>query len=247
MAGIKELPVPGCARKDIVREGEIATYHCWSRCVQRAFLCGFDPVTEHDYNYRRGWIEDLLAYQARVFAVDVGNYNLLSNHAHSILRTRPDIAALWSPEELALRWKMAWPEFLDGQWVREPTDQELEELLLKPEKIEQIRCHLSSLSWFMARWKEPIAKLCNSETNGSGHFWASRFKCRELVDEAAVLTCSIYVDLNQIQAGMVDSLEESQYSAIRNRILAAKRREAQTSLEEYACRNGIEDSLKHAL
>ena len=116
--------MPGNARKDIVRAGEVATYHCWSRCVQRAFLCGEDPVTGRDFNYRRSWIEDLLAYQARVFAVDVGNYNLLSNHAHAIPRTRPDIAAQWSAEELALRWKMAWPEFLDGQWIREPTDQE---------------------------------------------------------------------------------------------------------------------------
>ena len=106
--------MPGNARKDIVRAGEVATYHCWSRCVQRAFLCGEDPVTGRDFNYRRSWIEDLLAYQAGVFAVDVGNYNLLSNHAHTILRTRPVIAAQWSAEELALRWKMAWPEFLEA-------------------------------------------------------------------------------------------------------------------------------------
>src|SRR3989304_1244659 len=61
-AGIREeSKMPGPARKDIVREGEIGTYHCWSRCVQRAFLCGYDPVTERDFDYRRGWIEDLLA------------------------------------------------------------------------------------------------------------------------------------------------------------------------------------------
>ena len=155
--------MPGHARKDLVREGEVATYHCWSRCVQRSFLCGFDPLTGRDFSYRRGWAEDLLAYQAGVFAVDVGNYNLLSNHAHNILRTRPDIADTWSHEELALRWKLAWPEFRDGQWVREPKDQEIEDLLALPEKLEWIRRNLSSLSWFMARWKEPIAKICNKE------------------------------------------------------------------------------------
>ncbi len=162
--------MPGHARKDLVREGEVATYHCWSRCVQRSFLCGFDPFTGRDFSYRRGWAEDLLAYQAGVFAVDVGNYNLLSNHAHNILRTRPDIAATWSHEELALRWKLAWPEFRDGQWVREPKDQEIEELLGQPEKLEWIRRNLSSLSWFMARWKEPIAKICNKEMETSGPF-----------------------------------------------------------------------------
>ncbi len=89
--------MPANARKDIVREGEIGTYHCWSRCVQRAFLCGYDPLTERDFDYRRGWIEDLLAYQARVFAIDVGNFNVLSNHLHALFRTRPDVAACWRP------------------------------------------------------------------------------------------------------------------------------------------------------
>ena len=95
--------MPANARKYIVREGEIGTYHCWSRCVQRAFLCGYDPVTQRDFDYRRGWIEDLLVYLASVFAIDVGNYSVLSNHLHALLRTRPDLAALWSAEEQGRR------------------------------------------------------------------------------------------------------------------------------------------------
>ncbi len=225
--------MPGYARKYLVREGEVATYHCWSRCVQRSFLCGYDPVTGRDFSYRRGWAENLLAYQASVFAVDVGNYNLLSNHAHNILRTRPDIAATWSHEELAWRWKRAWPEFLDGQWVREPKDQEIEELLALPEKLEWIRRNLSSLSWFMARWKEPIARVCNKEMKSSGHFWEARFGCRELLDREATASCFFYVDLQQLLAGLAASLEESKYSAIYRRILAAKQQEAELSLEAF--------------
>ncbi|MCO6459126.1 MAG: hypothetical protein J5I93_27775 [Pirellulaceae bacterium] len=41
--------MPGQPRHKIVRNGEIATYHCWSRCVQRAFLCGQDSYTGDDY------------------------------------------------------------------------------------------------------------------------------------------------------------------------------------------------------
>ena len=52
-----------------------------------------------------------------------------------------------------------------------------------------------------------------------------------------MLTCSIYVDLNQIRAEMANSLEDSQYSAIRKRILAAKQREAQASLETFERRD----------
>ncbi len=53
--------------------------HCWSRCVQKAFLCGYDPETKVDFGYRRPWMEDLLAYQATVFAIDVGNFSLPSS------------------------------------------------------------------------------------------------------------------------------------------------------------------------
>jgi hypothetical protein len=86
----------------------------------------------------------------------------------------------------------------------------------------------------MARWKEPIARLSNAEMETTGHFWEARFGCRELVDDAAVLTCNLYLDLNQLRAGMAESLEDSRHSAIRNRILAAKEREARRSLAAFA-------------
>ena len=197
--------MPGSSRRDIVREGEIAVYHTWSRCAQRAFLCGYDEDTQTDFEYRRDWIKKLLQYQAGIFACDIGNYSILSNHQHLIIRTRPDIAETWSDEEAAWRWKMAWPKWTDGEWVREPTDQEVQEVLDQPDRIPILRKNLASLSWFHARWKEPIAKLCNAEMNRKGHFFEARFGSRELLDEGAILCCSVYVDLNQIKAGMADS------------------------------------------
>jgi hypothetical protein len=109
-------------------------------------------------------------------------------------------------------------------------------LLVQPAKIEQIRRRLGSLSWFMARWKEPIARLCNAEMDTRGHFWDARFRSRELLDDEAVLTCSLYVDLNQSRARMADSLEDSRHSAIRQRILAAKEREARASYDDVQAR-----------
>lgn len=70
--------MPGHARREIVRPGQIAVYHTWSRCVQRAFLCGEDPVTGNNFDHRRLWIKTLLEYQASVFAVEVGNYSILA-------------------------------------------------------------------------------------------------------------------------------------------------------------------------
>jgi hypothetical protein len=169
--------MPTCARGEIVRDGEIAIYHCWSRCVQRAFLCGEDPYTGRDFSHRREWIEKLLVYQAEVFAVDLANYNVLSDHAHQIVRTRPDIAATWSDEQIACRWKMAWPEWNGKDWTREPTDEEVRELLLNEKKMTLARYGLSSLSWFLARTKEPISRLCNCEMRTKGHFWNRPSSC----------------------------------------------------------------------
>jgi len=42
------------ARKEIVPENESGIYHCTSRCVRRAFLCGFDRLTGKDFK----WIKD---------------------------------------------------------------------------------------------------------------------------------------------------------------------------------------------
>ena len=55
--------MPGHARRDIVRQGQIGVYHTWSRCVQRAHLCGEDPVTRNNFEHRRDWIKTLLEYQ----------------------------------------------------------------------------------------------------------------------------------------------------------------------------------------
>lgn len=216
--------MPSHARKHIVRFGEIGIYHVWSRCVQRAFLCGADPLSGVDYDHRRAWIEGLVAYQASVFAIDVGTYSVLHNHFHLICRTRPDLVSAWSDEEVAWRWRSAWPCLDDGVWRRAPSDEDIETLLGDAQRIAAIRHKLSSLSWFLARIKEPIARLANGETGRSGCFWESRFGSRELDTEDAVLCCTLYVDLNQVKAGMASSLEASHCSAIQKRLLGEQQR-----------------------
>jgi len=63
-------PMPTYARSQIVRPDEVGVYHCVARCVRRAFLCGMDPYSGHDYSHRKGWILDRLRELAGLFAIE---------------------------------------------------------------------------------------------------------------------------------------------------------------------------------
>ena len=64
------MPKP---RKNQVSLDATPYYHCVSRCVRRAFLCGTDHLSGQCYEHRRGWLEDKLLSLPQVFAIDVIN------------------------------------------------------------------------------------------------------------------------------------------------------------------------------
>jgi hypothetical protein len=145
----------------------------------------------------------------------------MENHPHSILRTRPDIAVLWSDREVATRWIELCPKKcrLKGK-VIPSLEEQIQALTACPERITVLRKRLCSLSWFMAQLNEFIARAANKEDKVKGRFWEGRFKCQTLLDEAAIAACMVYVDLNPIRSGVATTPEGSEFTSIQERIRA---------------------------
>ena len=143
----------------------------------------------------------------------------MSNHLHVILRVRPDLAQEWSDDEAALRWRLLYRprDEATGRQV-EPAEHDLNMITSDPQRVAELRRRLASLSWFMRCLSEPIARAANREDDCSGRFWQGRFRSVALLDEAAVLACSVYVDLNPIRAGIAGTPAESEYTSACDRI-----------------------------
>ncbi len=201
---------------DDQREG---FYHCVSRCVRRAFLHGVDSQTGKNYEYRKVWVHQRLKFLAQVFWIDVGGYAVMDNHVHMLLRNRPDLSQPASPREVAYRWLLLYPKRRDAKGLPlEPSEKEMNQLLADEARIAELRQRLASISWIMKCLKEYIARKANKEDGCTGRFWEARFKCTALLDEAAVLACLVYVDLNPIRAKVAETPETSFFTSAEERI-----------------------------
>ena len=217
--------MPRASRAEVYDPAEVAIVHCVQRCVRRAYLAGSDPISGRNFEFRREWIRRRLELLASVFGIDVLAYAVLCNHLHVVLRTRPDVAAAWSDSELALRWLRLFPGRRLEEQLAEPTDADLQMLLANPERLLEIRRRLSDLSWFMRSLCEPIARLANRQDQCTGRFWEGRFKAQRIADEAALLACSMYVDLNPVRAALALSPEQAVHTSAYDRIAALQGRQ----------------------
>ena len=211
------------ARRLLVDPTSSGVFHCVSRCVRRAYLCGWDAPTGRDFEHRREWIRERLRGLAAVFGVEVYSYAVMTNHFHVVLRTDPERIAGLSDEEVARRWLVLFPG-PGGKRGQPPEDLAIEALCLDAQKLVLCRGRLADVSWFMRCLNEPIARRANREDECTGRFWEGRFKCQRLDDEGAILACMAYVDLNPVRAAMAPTPESSDFTSAQDRAAASQAR-----------------------
>ena len=229
------------ARKQLVSLEETPYYHCISRCVRRAFLCGENQVTGENYEHRKTWVVEKLKDLSEVFAIDICAYAILNNHYHIILHVDTDTAKRWHQDEVIARWRKLFggdvliESYLAGQCT---TQAERDKVT---ETAETWRARLMDISWFMRCLNESIARQANKEDNCKGRFWEGRFKSQALLDDRALLACMVYVDLNPVRAGICETPEASDFTSIQQRLQAYKEKAVDNQVSANAKTDRIEN------
>lgn len=224
------MPKP---RKSLIAVESTPYYHCVARCVRRAFLCGVDSVSGHNYEHRRAWLEDRLLELPKVFAIDIAAYAIMSNHYHVILHINTARAKSWTDYEVVERWHQLFNgTVLSQKYLKNEGQLSKVEGLIFQETIDKWRLRLQDISWFMRILNEAIAREANIEDDCTGRFWEGRFKSQALLDEAALMACMAYVDLNPVRAGMAKTPEESDHTSVKKRCEKAQKSKAPNQINQ---------------
>ncbi|MFM7919692.1 MAG: hypothetical protein ACKPJJ_05665, partial [Planctomycetaceae bacterium] len=86
-------------------------------------------------------------------------------------------------------------------------------------KLASLRSRLSDISWWMRLLCQNVAQRANREDSEVGKFWQARYRAVRLLDEIAILSCAVYVDLNPIRASISETIAESDFTSAQKRLL----------------------------
>ncbi len=216
-------------RSDLVSPDETPYYHCICRCVRRAYLCGEDQLTGQNYSHRKQWVLDRLSQLQSVFTIDLCAYAVMANHYHLVVHIDTQAALELSETAVVSRWrKLFRPPVLVERYLAGSTDSDAEQQAAKG-IIALWRKRLADLSWYMRCLNEHIARKANLEDECTGRFWEGRFRSQAILDDAGLLTCMTYVDLNPLRAGIVTLPEASADVSLHQRLQQYRASSSSTS------------------
>ena len=203
---------------------------------------------------------DKIKQLSTVFAVDICAFAVLSNHYHIVLSVNQEEAKGWSDEEVIEKWYSLFNghPFVDQRQAGETLSRAVQTEIKK--LITTWHNRLMDISWFMRCLNEAIAREANKEDNCKGRFWPllkirfpaahghpvhreGRFKSQALLDETALLTCMMYVDLNPIRAGLSTTLEGSDFTSVQERLLAYTKLQRSRKNKSASKTNSIREKL----
>ena len=221
------------ARNQLVSLDATPYYHCISRCVRRAYLCGDDPVSGKNFDHRKVWLVERMKQLAAVFAVDICAYAVMSNHYHLVLHVDRKAAQSWTQQEVIQRWTSLFQQNaaqIETLRKNRSSAAARERYRLT---LESWRERLADISWYMRCLNESIARQANREDDCTGRFWEGRFKSQALLDDKALITCMAYVDLNPVRAGISTTPETSDFTSIQERLVEQAKRVKNPSNQQH--------------
>lgn len=170
-------------------------YHCVTRCVRHAQLCGVDVHTKRSFDHRSEWIASRLVELQSIFTIDLCTYSVSPTQYNVILRINEVLNRELSDKEVVERWHKLFRgtyesrKLLDGEKLTRPEQKSLKD------KVEDWRDRLLDISWFLRSLNEFVSRQSNLEEGCSGRFWEGRFRSQALLDEKALLGAMAYVDV----------------------------------------------------
>jgi len=98
----------------------------------------------------------------------------------------------------------------------------------------------------MKALKEAISRRANAEDRCSGAFWEGRYKSVPLLDQAALVACMAYVDLNPIRAKVAKTPEASRFTGAYERIRARQTMRKAAALRRQGDADGARKLMQKA-
>lgn len=134
---------------------------------------------------------DVVGRYAKAYCCETAALCVMGNHWHGVFHF--EAPRVMAPEErmqraLALYKQTALREWTEKQWIR-------------------FGERLFDVSELMRNIQSSFARWYNRTHGRQGRFWSERFKNTVLMDEASVVDCMLYIDLNPVRAGLVQQPE----------------------------------------